>query len=260
MRPHTGQNILRRHLIFHSYCFVLFLLFVSGILIIHMLRVYVSNRNEHKSWRQDRGWNRHSWNWRGGKWNSTSWGHSHSPSSSGHTRDTWSSWASGQSQSHEQNVFNNTVPKGPDYLNYYGVLGLHPWCDTSAVMTSFRQVSLVCHPDKTLDMPEVVRRSLADMFGQICKAKEVLSQPSTRAEYDSACWGSVDNKPKNPEIAKTDVQLPKGWIQRVSRTSNQVYFCRPEVAHSQWTNPNVTMYEYNPSCACPLCKAKGSFK
>lgn len=67
-----------------------------------------------------------------------------------------------------------------DKMTYYEVLGVNRDSSIKEIAKAFRKKSLKCHPDKNPDNPEAV-----ELFHELCKALEVLTDPKAKAAYDA---------------------------------------------------------------------------
>ncbi|XP_013407223.1 dnaJ homolog subfamily C member 17 [Lingula anatina] len=65
-------------------------------------------------------------------------------------------------------------------LDLYGVLGVSPESTQKEILKSYRKKALKCHPDKNPDNPQA-----AELFHQLSKALEVLTDAAARAAYDN---------------------------------------------------------------------------
>ena len=77
------------------------------------------------------------------------------------------------------------IPRGGarDDGGYYAALGLDPKCTQRDVDKAYRRKSLRCHPDKGGDPEE---------FKKLNEAREVLSDPAKRKQYDRFGKAGVD--------------------------------------------------------------------
>ena len=80
------------------------------------------------------------------------------------------------------------IPRGGarDDGGYYAALGLDPKCTQRDVDKAYRRKSLRCHPDKGGDPEE---------FKKLNEAREVLSDPAKRKQYDRFGKAGVDGAP-----------------------------------------------------------------
>lgn len=62
--------------------------------------------------------------------------------------------------------------------NYYDILNINQYCDTSEIKKAYRKLSLQYHPDRNID------NNTKDMFNKINTAYEVLSCSDKRGFYD----------------------------------------------------------------------------
>ena len=65
-------------------------------------------------------------------------------------------------------------------MDLYGILGVSPEASEKEIMKSYRKKALKCHPDKNPDNPKA-----AELFHELSKALEVLTDLSAKAAYDN---------------------------------------------------------------------------
>lgn len=71
-----------------------------------------------------------------------------------------------------------------DTTKFYRVLGLDKSATTADVKKAYRKLAVRHHPDKGGD---------SEMFKEICRAYEVLSDPEKRGTYDDYGEEGLDN-------------------------------------------------------------------
>lgn len=64
-------------------------------------------------------------------------------------------------------------------IDLYGLLGVEISATQSEIRKAYRKKALACHPDKNPDNPKA-----AELFHELAKALEILSDESARAAYD----------------------------------------------------------------------------
>jgi hypothetical protein len=104
-------------------------------------------------------------------------------------------------------------PKRPEPADFYEVLGLPKNASASEIKHAYRQLALKYHPDKNKD-PEAIQ-----MFLDIQKAYEVLSDPTLRRRYDAGQTdvgdeaGNKNMKPMKFRVVERDRKrgIAKVW-------------------------------------------------
>nr|XP_022329844.1 dnaJ homolog subfamily C member 17-like [Crassostrea virginica]XP_022329846.1 dnaJ homolog subfamily C member 17-like [Crassostrea virginica]XP_022329847.1 dnaJ homolog subfamily C member 17-like [Crassostrea virginica] len=66
-------------------------------------------------------------------------------------------------------------------LDLYGILGVKEDATEKEIVKSYRKQALKCHPDKNPDDPKA-----AELFHQLAKALEILTDAAAKAAYDKA--------------------------------------------------------------------------
>ena len=69
-------------------------------------------------------------------------------------------------------------------MDYYGALNVTSAANASEIKTKYRRLALQYHPDKLLGLPKKEARRAEENFKIIAEGKEVLTNPTTRKEYD----------------------------------------------------------------------------
>jgi DnaJ-domain-containing protein 1 len=72
------------------------------------------------------------------------------------------------------------------FRDYYEALGLDPSASPDDVVQTYRELARLYHPDTLAGKSESIRKRAEAEFKRVQEAYEVLSDPATRAEYDSA--------------------------------------------------------------------------
>ncbi|PFX27655.1 dnaJ homolog subfamily C member 17-like [Stylophora pistillata] len=67
-----------------------------------------------------------------------------------------------------------------DKLTYYEILGVGKESSLKEIAKAYRKKALKCHPDKNPDNPRAL-----ELFHELSKALEVLSDPKAKAAYDA---------------------------------------------------------------------------
>ncbi|ESO84089.1 hypothetical protein LOTGIDRAFT_177577 [Lottia gigantea] len=75
-----------------------------------------------------------------------------------------------------EDVLNYTKDDSEDF---YAILGCDPSATEEQIISEYRARVIECHPDKNPDDPQAAAR-----FQLLQRAKDVLSDPSTRVNYD----------------------------------------------------------------------------
>ncbi len=76
--------------------------------------------------------------------------------------------------------------------NYYKILGVSESSNKDEIKKAFRNLAKKYHPDKNKDNPDAI-----EMFQQINEAYEILSNESSREEYDKKLNQNSSNRQKN---------------------------------------------------------------
>ncbi|WP_315076463.1 DnaJ domain-containing protein [uncultured Clostridium sp.] len=76
--------------------------------------------------------------------------------------------------------------------NYYKILGVSESANKDEIKKAFRNLAKKYHPDKNKDNPDAI-----EMFQQINEAYEILSNESSREEYDKKLNKQNSNSQKN---------------------------------------------------------------
>ncbi|TGZ38065.1 dnaJ homolog subfamily C member 17 [Temnothorax curvispinosus] len=66
-------------------------------------------------------------------------------------------------------------------MDLYGLLGVEPTASMPEIKKAYRKKALTCHPDKNPDNPRA-----AELFQELSKVLEILTDPKARAAYDQA--------------------------------------------------------------------------
>jgi curved DNA-binding protein CbpA len=69
-------------------------------------------------------------------------------------------------------------------LNYYQTFEVSLSADLVAIKKAYHSISLLCHPDKTVHLPDAERAQREQLFKLANIAFEVLSDPQKRKAYD----------------------------------------------------------------------------
>ncbi|KAK7478984.1 hypothetical protein BaRGS_00029745 [Batillaria attramentaria] len=65
-------------------------------------------------------------------------------------------------------------------MDLYGILGVSPDATEKDIVKAYRKKALKCHPDKNPDNPKA-----AELFHELSRALEVLTDPAAKAAYDN---------------------------------------------------------------------------
>ncbi|KAI3348914.1 DnaJ domain-containing protein, partial [Clostridium botulinum] len=76
--------------------------------------------------------------------------------------------------------------------NYYKILGISESSNKDEIKKAFRNLAKKYHPDKNKDNKDAI-----EMFQQINEAYEILSNESSREEYDKKLNQNNSNRQKN---------------------------------------------------------------
>ncbi|CAH1261783.1 DNAJC17 [Branchiostoma lanceolatum] len=80
-------------------------------------------------------------------------------------------------------------------LDLYGLLEIDPSADEKAIKKAYRKKALTCHPDKNPDNPRA-----ADLFHQLSKALEVLTDVAAKAAYDKVLRARKQTEIRNRHL------------------------------------------------------------
>lgn len=73
--------------------------------------------------------------------------------------------------------------------DYYGALNVTRAANATEIAKKYRRLALQYHPDKLVRLPKHEHKKAELLFKEIAEAKEVLSDPETRAAYDETIDG-----------------------------------------------------------------------
>ena len=73
--------------------------------------------------------------------------------------------------------------------DYYGALNVTRAANATEIAKKYRRLALQYHPDKLVRLPKHEHKNAELLFKEIAEAKEVLSDPETRAAYDETIDG-----------------------------------------------------------------------
>ena len=107
---------------------------------------------------------------------------------------------------------------------HYELLGLEPCADTEAIKKAFRREIARYHPDKVIHLGAEFQELAATRAAELTVAYKTLSEPSLRAEYDSAIAAGLPPRhatapqqtaplqpePLQQEFAPAGTQRPRG--------------------------------------------------
>lgn len=96
--------------------------------------------------------------------------------------------------------------------NYYKILGVSESSNKDEIKKAFRNLAKKYHPDKNKDNPDAI-----EMFQQINEAYEILSNESSREEYDTKLNQNSSNRQKMKAkiMVKNHKQKPKKILIKV---------------------------------------------
>ncbi|XP_078591755.1 dnaJ homolog subfamily C member 17-like [Branchiostoma floridae x Branchiostoma japonicum] len=80
-------------------------------------------------------------------------------------------------------------------LDLYGLLEIDPSADEKTIKKAYRKKALSCHPDKNPDNPKA-----ADLFHQLSKALEVLTDVAAKAAYDKVLRARKQTEIRNRHL------------------------------------------------------------
>ncbi|XP_035666139.1 dnaJ homolog subfamily C member 17-like [Branchiostoma floridae] len=80
-------------------------------------------------------------------------------------------------------------------LDLYGLLEIDPSADEKTIKKAYRKKALTCHPDKNPDNPKA-----ADLFHQLSKALEVLTDVAAKAAYDKVLRARKQTEIRNRHL------------------------------------------------------------
>ncbi|KAI8481285.1 DnaJ (Hsp40), sub C, member 17 [Branchiostoma belcheri] len=80
-------------------------------------------------------------------------------------------------------------------LDLYGLLEIDPSADDKEIKKAYRKKALKCHPDKNPDNPKA-----AELFHQLSKALEVLTDVAAKAAYDKILRARKQNEIRNRHL------------------------------------------------------------
>jgi curved DNA-binding protein CbpA len=75
-----------------------------------------------------------------------------------------------------------------EMMNHYELLGVAEDASVRDIKKAHRNISLQCHPDKTLEKPDDVRVAATEKLKLVNEASAVLCDKGLRAEYDKYLW------------------------------------------------------------------------
>ncbi|XP_076453675.1 dnaJ homolog subfamily C member 17-like [Babylonia areolata] len=80
-------------------------------------------------------------------------------------------------------------------MDLYGILGVSSKASEKEIVKAYRKKALKCHPDKNPDNPKA-----AELFHELSKALEVLTDPSAKAAYDNVLKAKQLAEERNREL------------------------------------------------------------
>jgi DnaJ family protein C protein 17 len=80
-------------------------------------------------------------------------------------------------------------------LDLYGILNVDRQATSKQIVTAYRKQALKCHPDKNPDNPAAV-----ELFHQLSKALELLTDPAARAAYNKVLDGKLAATLRHKEL------------------------------------------------------------
>jgi curved DNA-binding protein CbpA len=112
-----------------------------------------------------------------------------------------------------ENNNNIPLPDGISYMysdfakNYYELLSVSINSSRAEITSAFRKLSVQCHPDKTKSISDKEQLKLSErMWNDANNAKEILTNPETRREYDDFLARNEYLHPK----ASLEREIPQG--------------------------------------------------
>lgn len=110
-----------------------------------------------------------------------------------------------------------------DFQDLYALLGVTFAATTDQISKAFRRISLSCHPDKLVSLPQAEKAAGEAKFKKFSAARDVLTDEASRSRYNVK-WRAHQKRP-NP---KDDT--PTRYEPRTYATSSKV------AGQAQWTN------------------------
>lgn len=68
---------------------------------------------------------------------------------------------------------------------HYEVLGIESCSDLRTIRRRYHELTLQCHPDKSVGKSEAERATLEERFKELSKVYQILSDSKARSEYDA---------------------------------------------------------------------------
>ena len=104
--------------------------------------------------------------------------------------------------------------------NHYNTLNVPKTATTEQIKSSYRKLAIKYHPDKCINMTPNAAAIKEEKFKVICEAYSILSDSTTRAEYDRSQEGFL------PEECEQAVQTSPEFTTFV--TESMFAFFRPD--------------------------------
>lgn len=110
----------------------------------------------------------------------------------------------------------------PDH-DLYVLLGVEPTASNRQIKTAFRALALDLHPDKLGTLPQAQRQILEERYRLVYSAYEILSNPSTRKDYDRQRQESDAESRKQDVLRNIDRLYREGAIDEAIEACETLY-------------------------------------
>ena len=96
--------------------------------------------------------------------------------------------------------------------DFYHILGCDELSTTDQICAEYRLKAVICHPDKNPEDPDAVNK-----FATLQRAKEILCDPDSRAQYDSWRRSGIAIPYEQWKARKDTIQTSLHWAKKAKK-------------------------------------------